>query len=79
MITNGFLNIEDGHALYYEHHGNIDKSSIIFIHGGPGMGFSEKDKALFELGSSRAVIAINKKSFIFLNIELFYVPLKCYL
>lgn len=43
----GYLNVTDGHKLYYELAGNKKGKPILFLHGGPGGGFSEKDKKFF--------------------------------
>lgn len=44
----GYLDVGDGHQLYYETHGNPKGIPILFLHGGPGAGFSEKDKRFFD-------------------------------
>lgn len=44
----GYLLVDDGHELYYEAFGNPELKSLLFIHGGPGSGFSEKLKNLFD-------------------------------
>ena len=43
----GYLEVSDGNKLYYELCGNPDGIPVLFIHGGPGEGFSEKDKDFF--------------------------------
>jgi len=45
---NGFLDVGDGHSLYFELYGNPKGIPVIFLHGGPGAGFSDKDKAFFD-------------------------------
>jgi proline iminopeptidase len=47
-MMNGYLKVDDKHFLYYEWIGDKSKPTIIFLHGGPGLGFSEKDKELFD-------------------------------
>jgi proline iminopeptidase len=45
----GFLPVSDGYELYYEFCGNPEGKKVLFIHGGPGAGFSEKDKKFFDM------------------------------
>ncbi|OIO81492.1 prolyl aminopeptidase [Candidatus Pacearchaeota archaeon CG1_02_32_132] len=42
-----YLKVENGHELYYELSGNPKGKPVIFLHGGPGGGFSERDKRFF--------------------------------
>ena len=44
----GFLDVGDGHSLYYELYGNPKGIPVVFLHGGPGAGFSDKDKTFFD-------------------------------
>ena len=44
----GFLKVSDVHQLYYELYGNPEGIPVIFLHGGPGAGFSDKDKSFFD-------------------------------
>lgn len=46
--SKGFLDVGDGHNLYYELYGNPKGIPVIFLHGGPGAGFSDKDKTFFD-------------------------------
>ena len=43
----GFLDVGDGHSLYYELCGNPKGKPVLFVHGGPGAGCSEKDRRYF--------------------------------
>ena len=43
----GYLDVGDGHKLYYELSGNRRGKPILFVHGGPGGGFTKKDKRFF--------------------------------
>ena len=43
----GFLKVSNTHQLYYEAIGNQKATPILFLHGGPGAGFSDKDKRFF--------------------------------
>ncbi|ENO12282.1 prolyl aminopeptidase [Thermoplasmatales archaeon SCGC AB-539-C06] len=43
----GFLDVGEGHSIYYELSGNPDGKPVLFIHGGPGAGFFYQDKQFF--------------------------------
>lgn len=43
----GYIDVSDGHSLYFELYGNPNGIPVLFLHGGPGAGFSEKDKQFF--------------------------------
>ncbi|NCO11315.1 prolyl aminopeptidase [Candidatus Pacearchaeota archaeon CG_4_9_14_0_2_um_filter_39_13] len=43
----GYLDVGSGHEIYYELSGNKKGKPILFLHGGPGGGFSQKDKRFF--------------------------------
>lgn len=46
----GYLEVPDGHSLYYEFCGNRASGvPVLFLHGGPGSGFAESHKQLFDL------------------------------
>ncbi len=45
--SQGFLNTEDGHQVYWELCGNPDGKPAIFLHGGPGGGCSPAHRRLF--------------------------------
>lgn len=44
----GFLKVSDGHKLYYEFCGNKKGFPVIFLHGGPGSGFVDSHKKVFD-------------------------------
>ena len=44
----GYVRVSGGHRLYYERCGNKNGVPALFLHGGPGTGFVEKHKALFD-------------------------------
>ena len=44
----GHVSVGDGHRLYYERCGKKNGVPAVFLHGGPGTGFVEKHKALFD-------------------------------
>ena len=43
----GYIDVSGGHSLYFELYGNPNGIPVLFLHGGPGAGFSEKDKQFF--------------------------------
>lgn len=44
----GFFKVTDGHNLYYELYGNPKGKPMLFLHGGPGAGFTDDDKKYFD-------------------------------
>lgn len=49
----GYLQVSDLHEIYYEVHGN--GKPYLFIHGGPGAGFSEQDKRFFDFEQHKVI------------------------
>lgn len=47
QTKSGFLEVSDVHKIYYEVCGNPLGDAILFVHGGPGAGFSDRDKRFF--------------------------------
>ncbi len=45
---NGYIDVTDGHSLYFELYGNPKGIPVLFLHGGPGAGFSDSDKQFFD-------------------------------
>ena len=43
----GHIDVSDGHSLYFELYGNPKGIPVLFLHGGPGAGFSDKDRQFF--------------------------------
>ena len=43
----GHLNVGDGHKIYFEDWGNPAATPIMHLHGGPGAGFSQSHKLLY--------------------------------
>ncbi len=43
----GYLDVGEGYRIYYELSGNKKGKPVLFVHGGPGGGFSKKDKRFF--------------------------------
>ena len=43
----GYLEVGDGHKIYFEQYGNPKGIPMLFLHGGPGAGFSNSHKSFF--------------------------------
>ena len=41
---NDYLDVGGGHKIYYEQYGNPNGKPVLFLHGGPGAGFSNSHK-----------------------------------
>ena len=39
---------QDDHIIYFEEYGNPKGIPVIFLHGGPGSGCNEAQKAIFD-------------------------------
>jgi proline iminopeptidase len=46
--ASGFLDVGDGHRLYWERVGTPGAQPAVFLHGGPGAGFSPAHRRLFD-------------------------------
>ena len=44
----GYLEVSGGHSIYYEEYGNPKGKPVLFLHGGPGAGFSNSHKSFFD-------------------------------
>lgn len=55
LTKTGFLKVSKNHKIYYEDCGNPNGEIILFIHGGPGAGFSEIDKRFFNFDIHRVL------------------------
>jgi proline iminopeptidase len=53
--NSGYLDVGDGHSLYWEDWGNENAPPIFHIHGGPGSGFTEKHKLLYDPHKHRVI------------------------
>ena len=42
-----YLKVDNDHKIYYELSGNPKGKPVLFVHGGPGVGFMEEDKRYF--------------------------------
>ena len=51
----GYLEVGDGHRIYYEQYGNPNGIPILFLHGGPGAGFSNSHKSFFDPKAFRVI------------------------
>ncbi len=47
-ISSGFLEVGNGHTIYYQQWGNIKSKPIFFLHGGPGSGCKDTYKTFFD-------------------------------
>lgn len=54
-IEKGFLEVSKLHKIYYEVCGNINGIPYLFVHGGPGAGFSENDKRFFDFKKHKVI------------------------
>lgn len=52
----GFLKVDDLHALFYEQSGNPAGVPVVFLHGGPGGGSAPKHRQFFDPAHYRIVI-----------------------
>src|SRR3989344_1454764 len=52
----GFLRVLFGHEIYWEECGNPKGYPILFVHGGPGAGCSERDRRFFDPKKWRIVL-----------------------
>lgn len=55
LIEKGYLQVSTLHSIYYEVCGNINGETILFVHGGPGAGFSESDKRFFNFKRQKVI------------------------
>ena len=51
----GFLDVGDGHKIYYEDWGNKKSTPIMYFHGGPGAHFSNSHKSMFNPKKHRVI------------------------
>lgn len=52
----GWLDVGDGHRLYYEQCGNPGGAPVLFLHGGPGSGCSPRHRRLFDPQRLRVIL-----------------------
>ncbi|MDF1792620.1 MAG: prolyl aminopeptidase [Thalassobaculaceae bacterium] len=53
---NGFLEVGDGHAIYWEESGARDGIPVVFLHGGPGSGTSPTQRRFFDSRAYRIIL-----------------------
>ncbi len=55
-IKEQFVSVGDGHELYVQEWGNANaKTTILFLHGGPGSGVKDRHKQMFEPEQHRVI------------------------
>lgn len=54
--ANGFLEVGDGHSLYWEECGNPEGPAVVFLHGGPGAGCAPAHRRFFDPAYWRIVL-----------------------
>ena len=47
-FSSGYLDVSDGHRIYYEQSGNSQGIPVLFVHGGPGAGLSDNYRNFFD-------------------------------
>jgi proline iminopeptidase len=55
IIEKGYLQVSTLHSIYYEVCGAINADPYLFVHGGPGAGFSENDKRFFDFNKQKVI------------------------
>lgn len=50
-----YFNASETHKIHYEVCGNQNAEPILFVHGGPGAGFSEQDKRFFNFDKQKVI------------------------
>src|SRR5664279_3551553 len=53
--SNGRLDVGNGHQIYWEDWGNQSAKPIIHLHGGPGTGFSDSHKQIYDPAIHRVI------------------------
>jgi len=48
VISSGYLDVGDGHQIYWEEWGNPKGVPVISLHGGPGSSFNDTHRSLFD-------------------------------
>jgi proline iminopeptidase len=56
MPVSAWLDVGDGHRIYYEQCGNAAGVPVVFLHGGPGSGCSPQHRRLFDLTRYRVTL-----------------------
>jgi len=50
-----YFKVSESHKIHYEVCGNPNAEPILFVHGGPGAGFSENDKRFFNFDKHKVI------------------------
>lgn len=53
---NGYLDVGDGHTVYWEESGARDGIPVVFLHGGPGSGTSPTQRRFFDPRAYRIIL-----------------------
>lgn len=56
VFNSGYLDVGDGHEVYFEEFGNPEGKPAVFLHGGPGAGCGEKPRGFFDPAAYRVVL-----------------------
>lgn len=56
LIGSGHLGVGDGHSIYWEEWGDPAGVPVVCLHGGPGAGFNDTHKALFDPAKHRVLL-----------------------
>lgn len=62
VFNEGFISTGDGHDIYFQQCGNPHGDPVLFVHGGPGVGASEKDKVYFDLKEVNLILFVQRGS-----------------
>ena len=55
-LAANYINVGDGHQLYVSQWGNPKGSPVLFLHGGPGLGTTDRDHRFFDLTKTKLII-----------------------
>ena len=55
-FATGYLDVGDGFVVYYEQVGDPTGTPVVYLHGGPGTGFSPRARLNFDVRRHRAVL-----------------------
>lgn len=55
-VATGWLDVGDGHRMYYEQCGRAEGLPVVFLHGGPGSGGSPRHRQLFDSQRCRVIL-----------------------
>ncbi len=62
IFDSGYLEVDKIHKIYYEQFGNPTGKPILFLHGGPGAGFSDFHKNFFDKNKYRVIFVDQRGS-----------------